>query len=81
MFLSGIAKVIKIIPLSLMLGFLSDISSALQIEPGPVTESEAVNGGDDSCVEDLVVDKINSTSEYGPPLLDSNYLVLIKTIT
>ncbi|OUX24777.1 MAG: hypothetical protein CBE15_02440 [Euryarchaeota archaeon TMED255] len=57
MFLSGIAKVIKIIPLSLMLGFLSDISSALQIEPGPVTESEAVNGGDDSCVEDLVVDK------------------------
>ena len=57
MFLSGIAKVIKIIPLSLMLGFLSDISSALQIEPVPVTESEAVNGGDDSCVEDLVVDK------------------------
>ena len=57
MFLSGIAKVIKIIPLSLMLGFLSDISSALQIEPGPVTESEAVNGGDDSCVEDLVVDQ------------------------
>ena len=57
MFLSGIAKVIKIIPLSLMLGFLSDISSALQIEPVPVTESAAVNGGDNSSVEDPVAYK------------------------